>query len=205
MSAQHPHNCVSNACLQGTSRGGANIKEIVRRIDLWGLDMVFVVGGNGGNAAADAIQREVEKQGVRCVVAGVPKSIDNDILLVSQLSWPMIHAAVCNRAFIVPPPMLIPLRSVAHCKAPAASGSVDQPPRAGAVRGAWFGCCVLRMQWRGGRQRQQAVQQVLNAVCQCGCTLSQKKGTLARLTEITGLAAPVYPQHRALSDAPLCS
>jgi hypothetical protein len=67
---------------QGTSRGGANIKEIVRRIDLWGLDMVFVVGGNGGNAAADAIQREVEKQGVRCVVAGVPKSIDNDILLV---------------------------------------------------------------------------------------------------------------------------
>jgi len=68
--------------LQGTSRGGANIQEIVRRIDLWGLDMVFVVGGNGGNAAANAIQKEVEKQGVRCVVAGVPKSIDNDILLV---------------------------------------------------------------------------------------------------------------------------
>lgn len=71
--------------LQGTSRGGANIKEIVRRIDLWGLDMVFVVGGNGGNAAANAIQQEVEHQGVRCVVAGVPKSIDNDILLVSGL------------------------------------------------------------------------------------------------------------------------
>jgi 6-phosphofructokinase 1 len=69
--------------LQGTSRGGANIKEIVRRIDLWGLDMVFVIGGNGGNAAANAIQQEVERQGVRCVVAGVPKSIDNDILLVS--------------------------------------------------------------------------------------------------------------------------
>ena len=72
---------------QGTSRGGANIKEIVRRIDLWGLDMVFVVGGNGGNAAANAIQEEVERQGLRCVVAGVPKSIDNDILLVSVRSW----------------------------------------------------------------------------------------------------------------------
>jgi hypothetical protein len=71
--------------LQGTSRGGANIKEIVRRIDLWGLDMVFVIGGNGGNAAANAIQQEVERQGVRCVVAGVPKSIDNDILLVSGI------------------------------------------------------------------------------------------------------------------------
>eukprot|EP00882_Tetradesmus_deserticola_P021290 GHRQ01023050.1.p1 GENE.GHRQ01023050.1~~GHRQ01023050.1.p1 ORF type:complete len:434 (+),score=225.84 GHRQ01023050.1:204-1505(+) len=68
----------------GTSRGGANIKEIVRRIDLWGLDMVFVIGGNGGNAAANAIQQEVEAQGVRCVVAGVPKSIDNDILLVDK-------------------------------------------------------------------------------------------------------------------------
>lgn len=56
----------------------------MRRIDLWGLDMVFVIGGNGGNAAANAIQQEVERQGVRCVVAGVPKSIDNDILLVSK-------------------------------------------------------------------------------------------------------------------------
>ncbi len=46
----------------GTSRGGANIKEIVRRIDLWGLNMVFVVGGNGGNAAAHAIAEECEAQ-----------------------------------------------------------------------------------------------------------------------------------------------
>lgn len=33
------------------------------------------------------------------------------------------------------------------------------------------------------------------------CTLLQKEGTLARLTEITGLAAPIYPQHRAVLDA----
>nr|WHU05653.1 6-phosphofructokinase 1 [Chromochloris zofingiensis] len=68
----------------GTSRGGASIQEIVRRIDLWGLDMVFVVGGNGGNAAAQAIQEEAEQQGVKCVVAAVPKSIDNDILLIDR-------------------------------------------------------------------------------------------------------------------------
>jgi 6-phosphofructokinase 1 len=40
------------------------------------------VGGNGGNAAANAIQAECEVQGVECSVVGVPKSIDNDILLV---------------------------------------------------------------------------------------------------------------------------
>lgn len=68
----------------GTSRGGANVKEIVRRIDLWGLNMVFVVGGNGGNAAAHAISDECLAQGVVCNVVGVPKSIDNDILLVDR-------------------------------------------------------------------------------------------------------------------------
>lgn len=50
---------------------------------MWALDMVFVVGGNGGNAGADAIQQECQKAGVPCSVIGVPKSIDNDILLVS--------------------------------------------------------------------------------------------------------------------------
>eukprot|EP00884_Botryococcus_braunii_P013565 jgi/Botrbrau1/22209/Bobra.168_1s0040.1 len=68
----------------GTSRGGADIKEIVKRIDMWALDMVFVVGGNGGNAGAAAIQAECEKAGVVCSVIGVPKSIDNDILLIDR-------------------------------------------------------------------------------------------------------------------------
>jgi hypothetical protein len=42
------------------------------------------VGGNGGNAAAAAIQVECEAQGVTCSIIGVPKSIDNDILLVRR-------------------------------------------------------------------------------------------------------------------------
>ena len=28
--------------MQGTSRGGADIKEIVRRLSLWGVNMLFV-------------------------------------------------------------------------------------------------------------------------------------------------------------------
>lgn len=52
--------------------------------------MVFVVGGNGGNAAANAIAEECEAQGVVCSVVGVPKSIDNDILLVSD-NLPQSH------------------------------------------------------------------------------------------------------------------
>jgi len=68
----------------GTSRGGANIKEIVKRLDMWGVDMLFVVGGNGGNAGANAIYQKCEEAGVTCSVIGVPKSIDNDILLIDR-------------------------------------------------------------------------------------------------------------------------
>ena len=38
----------------------------MKQIDLWGIDMVFVVGGNGGNAGAAAIQEELEKNDILC-------------------------------------------------------------------------------------------------------------------------------------------
>ena len=68
----------------GTSRGGADIGAIVRRLAVDAVDMCFVVGGNGGNAAAAAIAAECEARNVTCAVVGVPKSIDNDVLLVDR-------------------------------------------------------------------------------------------------------------------------
>lgn len=58
--------------------------KIVKQIDIMGIDVVFVVGGNGGNAGAAAIQRSCEENNVLCSVVGVPKSIDNDILLIDK-------------------------------------------------------------------------------------------------------------------------
>ncbi len=58
--------------------------EIVKRIDMWGIDMLFVVGGNGGNAGANAINAMCRQHDVPCTVVGVPKSIDNDILLIDK-------------------------------------------------------------------------------------------------------------------------
>jgi 6-phosphofructokinase 1 len=55
---------------------------IVERLRLWGINQLYVIGGNGGNAAAHAIAKECAAQGVLCNVVGVPKSIDNDIQLV---------------------------------------------------------------------------------------------------------------------------
>lgn len=68
----------------GTSRGNAKMHEIVERMRLWGVNMLFVIGGNGGNAAAHAIAKECEAQGHVCNVVGVPKSIDNDIQLIDR-------------------------------------------------------------------------------------------------------------------------
>jgi len=66
----------------GTSRGGSDIGRIVDSIQKMGLNMCFFIGGNGGNAAADAVHRECIKRGYPCAIVGLPKSIDNDILLI---------------------------------------------------------------------------------------------------------------------------
>lgn len=69
----------------------------MRKIDLWGLTHLYVVGGNGGNAAANAINKELESAGVVCSVIGIPKSIDNDILLVSACLSDLCHCCTALR------------------------------------------------------------------------------------------------------------
>lgn len=68
----------------GTSGDLADIREIVKRLDLWKIDMLFVIGGPGGNSAAHEIQRACEANRVPTVVIAVPKSIDNDLLLFDK-------------------------------------------------------------------------------------------------------------------------
>lgn len=68
----------------GTSRGGSNMKKIVEALKMQGINMVFVVGGNGGNAGASAIAKECMAQDHKCAVVGIPKSIDNDILVIDK-------------------------------------------------------------------------------------------------------------------------
>lgn len=46
--------------------------------------MIFVIGGNGGNAGASSLDKMCRENGVVCSVIGVPKSIDNDILLIDK-------------------------------------------------------------------------------------------------------------------------
>ncbi len=68
----------------GSSRGAQSFEEIVHSLERLEVDMLFVLGGDGSMKAANAIHREVEKQGKKISVIGIPKTIDNDINFVSQ-------------------------------------------------------------------------------------------------------------------------
>ncbi len=48
------------------------------------MTQLYVIGGNGGNAAAHAIAKQCMAQDVACNVVGVPKSIDNDIQIIDK-------------------------------------------------------------------------------------------------------------------------
>lgn len=70
--------------LLGVSRGGANMSDIVDSIEAKEIDMVFILGGNGTHAGANAIHNECRKRRLKVSVVCVPKTIDNDILLMDK-------------------------------------------------------------------------------------------------------------------------
>lgn len=70
--------------LLGVSRGGASMSDIVDSIEAKEIDMVFILGGNGTHAGANAIHNECRKRKMKVSVVCVPKTIDNDILLMDK-------------------------------------------------------------------------------------------------------------------------
>ncbi|KAL0733639.1 hypothetical protein Bca4012_009849 [Brassica carinata] len=71
---------LSGGSLLGVSRGGPSVSEIVDSMEERGINMLFVLGGNGTHAGANAIHNECRKRKMKVAVVGVPKTIDNDIL-----------------------------------------------------------------------------------------------------------------------------
>ncbi|XVF15277.1 hypothetical protein REPUB_Repub09cG0137200 [Reevesia pubescens] len=75
---------LSGGSLLGVSRGGPPVSEIVNSMEERGINMLFVLGGNGTHAGANAIHNECCKRKLKVAVVGVPKTIDNDILLMDK-------------------------------------------------------------------------------------------------------------------------
>jgi 6-phosphofructokinase 1 len=68
----------------GTSRGPQNVTDMVDALELLGIDILFVVGGDGTLKGAAAIVGEINRRGLRKSVIGIPKTIDNDILYLDK-------------------------------------------------------------------------------------------------------------------------
>jgi len=68
----------------GSCRGTPPAEEIVDVLENRGIDILFAVGGDGTFRGAQAISREFHRRGLRKVVVGVPKTIDNDLHWVER-------------------------------------------------------------------------------------------------------------------------
>jgi 6-phosphofructokinase 1 len=68
----------------GSSRGPQKPEDIADALERLNVAMLFVIGGDGTMKAARRIQEEIARRGSKISIIGVPKTIDNDINLVTQ-------------------------------------------------------------------------------------------------------------------------
>jgi 6-phosphofructokinase 1 len=68
----------------GSSRGKRDIKVMVNHMETLGIDILYVIGGDGSQRGAQAIYEEIQSRGNRMAVIGVPKTIDNDIMFMDR-------------------------------------------------------------------------------------------------------------------------
>ncbi|CAH2077609.1 unnamed protein product [Thlaspi arvense] len=74
----------SGGTILGTSRGGHDTNKIVDSIQDRGINQVYIIGGDGSQKGAAAIFEEIRKRGLKVAVAGIPKTIDNDIPIIDR-------------------------------------------------------------------------------------------------------------------------
>ncbi len=68
----------------GSSRGHQSIEEIVDCLERLNIGILFMIGGGGTLIAASKIADVVSQRNLKISVIGIPKTIDNDIYLVSR-------------------------------------------------------------------------------------------------------------------------
>ncbi|MCE3556468.1 ATP-dependent 6-phosphofructokinase [Pseudonocardia sp. RS11V-5] len=74
----------SGGTILGSSRGGQDADEMVDSLVLRGVDILFVIGGDGGMRAATYLSDAIRERGLDMAVIGVPKTIDNDLPFTDQ-------------------------------------------------------------------------------------------------------------------------
>ncbi len=70
--------------LLGSSRGKQDAVENVSYLEQLGVDILFVIGGDGTIRGAMAIAEEIKRRKRKIAVVGIPKTIDNDIQYIDR-------------------------------------------------------------------------------------------------------------------------
>ncbi|MGC1205688.1 MAG: ATP-dependent 6-phosphofructokinase [Flavobacteriaceae bacterium] len=68
----------------GSSRGGQDVSVMVDTLVANKIDILFTIGGDGTLKGANAIGNEIINRGLKIAVAGIPKTIDNDIDIIDK-------------------------------------------------------------------------------------------------------------------------
>jgi 6-phosphofructokinase 1 len=84
----------------GSSRGPQDIEQIVDCLERMNIGILFMIGGDGTLQAALKIADAVLARGLKISVVGIPKTIDNDIYLVSR-SFGFDTAVEVSRSAII--------------------------------------------------------------------------------------------------------
>jgi 6-phosphofructokinase 1 len=84
----------------GSSRGPQAIDEIVDSLERMNIGLLFMIGGDGTLTAAGQVADAIIDRGLKIGVVGVPKTIDNDIYMVSRSFGFDTAVDVATRAII---------------------------------------------------------------------------------------------------------
>lgn len=68
----------------GTSRGNQSVETIVDTLERLNINILFTIGGDGTMRGAHAIWEEINNRNLKISVAGIPKTIDNDISCIER-------------------------------------------------------------------------------------------------------------------------
>jgi 6-phosphofructokinase 1 len=75
---------IAGGTILGTSRGNQDVGKIVDTMEIMSINVLFCIGGDGTLRGAHAIHEEIRKRNLKIAIAGIPKTIDNDIDLIQK-------------------------------------------------------------------------------------------------------------------------
>lgn len=75
---------ITGGTILGSSRGAQDVTRMVSTLAENNIDILFAIGGDGTLKGARAISEEIGRRGLKISVAGIPKTIDNDISIIDK-------------------------------------------------------------------------------------------------------------------------